>query len=171
MNLYELTNEMQALNELLEEEGGEVTDGTALAKWMDEYGLAMKGKVDGYGALIKNLDSYTDSLKLEEKRLYDRRKVFENRIARLKDMAGESMRRLGVKKLEGERFTLTICASGGKQAMQILDEKGIPEMYLDIIPQKLVVNSEKVRAGLEAGNGNLEGKAVLMPRGEYVKIK
>jgi hypothetical protein len=168
MNLYEISTEMQALNDLLEETGGEITE--TVEAWQKEFGGQLMQKVDGYGALIKHLDSYADAIKSEEVRLNARRKVFENRVQRLKDMAGDAMRKLGVKKIEGEKFTLSICQAGGKQALNILDEKGLPERYFDIIPQTLAVNKDRIRDAIETDE-ELKGKAELLPRGEYVKLK
>lgn len=173
-SLYELTTEMQALSQLLEEVGGDVSDGTqgeVLVKWMDEYGLAMKGKVDNYGALVKNIEAHTDSIDLEIKRLKERKEVFNNRIERLKNLAEYAMRSLKVNKIEGDKFTISLQKAGGKQALKVLDEKGIPDKYLDIIPEQYVVNQDRVREGLESGDEELTGKVELLPRKESIRIK
>lgn len=173
-SLYQLTTEMQALNDLLEQLEGELegSSGDTLVKWMDEYNIAMRGKVDSYGALMTHLNTYADNLKTEEKRLYERRKVFENRVQRLKDMAYESMKRLNVKKLEGERHTLSICKAGGKQALNIkVDVSQIPDKYIEIIPEQHNVNQDRIREGIEKNDPELIGKAELIERSEYVKLK
>lgn len=173
-SLYELTTEVKALSQLLEEVGGDVSDGTqgeVLIKWMDEYGLAMKGKVDAYGSLVKNIESHVESIDIEIKRLRDRKEVFNNRIERLKQLADYAMRTLDVKKIEGEKFTISLQKAGGVQSLKILDEKGLPDKYLDIIPEQYVPSQERIRKGLEENDPELSGKAELLPRKESVRIK
>ena len=169
LSLYKISDEMQALNDLLEESGGELNETTEA--WLAEFGGQLMAKVDNYGALIKSLEAHADEIKAEEVRLNARRKVFENRVQRLKDMAGYSMNKIGVRKIEGDKFTLSICASGGKRALQILDEKELPERFFDIIPQTMVVNKDRVREAVESGDKDIIGKAELLPRLEYVKLK
>lgn len=169
LTLYEISSEMQALNDLLEESGGEITP--PIEAWLIEYGTAMVKKTDSYASLVTNLENRVDTIRAEEKRLAERRAVINNRIDRIKSFAMDCMKRLDVTKLEGDKFTLTIAKSGGKQALRILDENAVPDRYRDVIPESYPINNEKVRAGIDAEDPELVGKAELLPRSESLRIK
>ena len=67
-SLYELTEDLVALDRLLAELGGEVTEGTegqTLERWANEYEWKMRDKVDGYAALIRNLEADRGALEEE----------------------------------------------------------------------------------------------------------
>ena len=186
-SLYELTEELVALDKLLAELGGDVSEGTegqTLEKWASEFDWKMKTKVDGYGALYKNMEADANEIKAEIKRLSDRKRAIENRGARLLALAKFSMERLGTRKLEGVKFTIAIQKNGGVEPLEVLVEaKNLPEQFRK---EEVVYNAdtEALRSALEARRialgkatpdpdpfPELEGKAVLQERGESVRVR
>src|SRR4249920_49552 len=85
--LYEISADLQALEELLTEVGGEIPDEQAEAAidaWLEETGTATKDKVDNYCGLIRELEARRDARKAEAQRLADRSRIDANAVDRLK---------------------------------------------------------------------------------------
>ena len=186
-SLYQLTEDLVALETLLADIGGDVSEGTegqTLEKWAAEFDWKMKTKVDGYGTLYKNMDADVVEIQAEVKRLNDRARAIENRKSRLLALAKFSMERLKVRKLEGVKFTISIQKNGGVEPMEVLVEaKELPEKFRT---EELVYNadSDVLRSALEARRAalskekpdpdpfpELEGKAQILPRGESVRVR
>ena len=131
-SLYDLTEELVALDKLLEELGGDVTgvEGQTLETWASQFHWQMANKVDAYGALYKNLEADAKAIAEEVKRLSDRKRTLENRGSRLLALAKFSMERLKTRKLEGQRFTIAIQKAGGLDPLEILIERAEDLMEL-----------------------------------------
>lgn len=175
-SLYELTEEMVALDRLLAELGGEVTEGTegqTLEQWATEFDWKLREKVDGYGSLIKNLEADAGAIGEEVKRLQDRARVLDNRASRLKALAKFSMERLQTRKLEGLRFTIALQKAGGLAPLEVLmDAEKLPEHFQTVT---ISANNEAIRKQLENPDTAeaivAAGIARLGERGEYVRIR
>ncbi len=171
-SLYELTEELVALDTLLAEVGGDVStpEGQTLEAWAEKFQWQMANKVDAYGALYKNLEADAKALAEEVKRLSDRKRALENRGARLLALAKFSMDRLQTRKLEGQRFTIALQKAGGLDPLEVLVERAedLPERF-----QRKTVDFDKdeIRLALAANDPEIQGKARLGERGEYVRIK
>ncbi len=173
-SLYQLTEEVKALDDLLVEQGGDVSEGAAgqtLERWAQEYQWALAVKIDAYGEFHRNLEAQAAALDEEIKRLRARKEAVENRAQRLLDLAKFSMERLQLRKLEGTKFTIGLQRVGGKDPVEVLvNAEALPEGYRRT--QILIdADKEKIRAGLEGKDPALEGKARLGQRGEYVRIR
>lgn len=176
--LLEITDEMSEILRLVDEEmertGGDVTEGTegnALMERLKKYDLKLKDKIDGYATVVRVLELDSKVLAEEVKRMADRSRSFENKAKRLKELLGFSMMQLGTRKLEGLKFTASIQAHGGKQPLKIkdgIDVERIPAKYQKI---DISIDTEKVRAGIEAGDEAALKIADLLPRGESVRIR
>lgn len=173
-SLYQLTNDIAALELLLEQTGGDVSEGTegqTLEKWAQEYEWKLSAKVDSYGELHRNLEALGGALDEEIKRLRARKTAIDNRAQRLLDLAKFSMEKLGLRKLEGTKFTIAIQKAGGKDPMEVLVDAGqLPEAYRKTTIL-IEADKEKLRTGLEQKDPALEGKAKLGQRGDYVRIR
>lgn len=172
-SLYELTEEMVALDRLLAELGGEVTEGTqgqTLEQWATEFDWKMRDKVDGYGALIKNLEADAGAIGDEVKRLQDRARALDNRASRLKALAKFSMERLRTRKLEGLRFTIALQKACGQDPLEVLveDLEKFPERFIRVRKE---ADKEALRAALVAKDPEAEMLARLGERGDYVRIR
>jgi hypothetical protein len=184
-SLYDLTEDLVSLNTLLEEVGGDVSEGTegqTLEKWALEFDWKMRSKVDAYGGLYKNMDADVVGIKAEIKRLGDRARALENRKARLLALAKFSMERLGTRKLEGVKFTIAIQKNGGVEPMEVLVESvAMPEPFrveekvykvdTDLLRTALEQRRAAVKAGQPHPFPDLGGKAVINDRGESVHVR
>lgn len=174
-SLYELTQEVGALEALLQETGGDVTDESQAAmieQWQQEFDWAHRAKVDGYAKLIKNAEADIDAIKKEGERLAARAQALRNKIQRLKDLAKYAMDSRGLKKLEGITFTLAIQKNGGKAPLEILvkNPEVLPEQYR-IVTTTVEPNKDALREALEKGDKEAESYARLLPVGESVRIR
>lgn len=185
-SLYQITEELVALDTLLAEVGGDVStpEGQTLEAWAEKFQWQMANKVDAYGGLYANMEADAKALGDEIKRLQTRKRVLENRQARLLALAKFSMERLKTRKLEGQRFTIAIQKNGGMEPMEVLVEaKDLPdafrleEMVYSPATEPLRTALERRRAALAKNPPEadpfpeLAGKAELKDRGESVRVR
>lgn len=169
MSLYDIGENLAALDALLEESQGELTP--EIEAWMREYGLAEKEKVDRYGAYAKELDATTKALKEEEERLAARRKATLNKIERLKFLADGYLVQRGITKVEGKLFTIARQKNGGKPALTLLVQpEALPDAYR-VTVTTVNPDKEKLRAAVEAGEPGIETLARLEEPGYSVRFR
>src|SRR5690606_18631289 len=130
--LWEIGSDLEALEALLMEVGGDVTDEEAeraIDAWLEEMREAEAQKLDRYGALIRTLEARAEIQKAEAKRLMERAKVNENAVRRLKDRLLAYMDRRGTPKLSGNLYSFTARDNGGKLPLIVddVDPMTLPE--------------------------------------------
>ena len=146
MTLYEITGDLKALNQLMEElvdEEGNPREPTpeefeTMKKWFDCSFSDFEAKFDNYCKFIKNLrieaetaDAERKTYKAELDRLSKRSKAFENRAKSVNGLLWFAMQNLGMKKYKTALF------SAGEQNTQIKIEplagsklKDVPDEFL-----------------------------------------
>lgn len=186
--LYELTDELLALDALLEETEGELTE--ELEQWMDEYGAKTREKVDRVCAYHADLLARAAAKKAEAKTLAEKARIEENKAERVKRLLDVAMTRLGTRQLDGNLYTVRRQKVGGKRKLTVLaaDVSAFPKRFvIQPPPPPPVVDTEALRAFLEecaatdalADTEPVEYEpmtdgvvlARLEPRGESVRIK
>lgn len=90
MRLYEINAELE---KLIDPETGEIAD----LELFEQLGMERSQKIENIALWIKNLDSDTESLKTEEKKLKERRVSAENNAERLRDFLAGML-------TDGEKF-------------------------------------------------------------------
>ena len=170
--LYDIGDDLETIEALLLEVGGDVTNEQAEAaidEWLQESQGELKWKVDRYVGLIRELQARADARNEEAERLHDRSTVDRNAADRLKARLKEFFERHDIKKLETDHFNVSVAKNGGKtpiQWMEWLDPHTLPdEFQLRVID----VDKEAVRAALEAGQNLFF--AQLGQRGTNLRIK
>ena len=162
-NLYELTNDLLTLQEMLEspiEDEDALTD--TLEAVQGEYDL----KLESYCKVVKNLEANVDALKAEAKRLTDKRKVLENNIDRLKKAMFDSMKATGTEKVKGAIFTVAIQKNGGKLPVIVdVETSELPDELVKIVESP---DLDAIAKLLEQGESPL---AHFGERGESIRIK
>ena len=154
-NIYELTNELSLLWDLME--NGELEDEVLIGAF-DVAKEDLADKLEGYCKFIKNLESDIQGLKAEEERLNARRKTMENTVTRCKEAMKFALNTAGEKKIACGTFTVSV---QNNAPSVVLDEQyleNIPEEYL--VPQEPKIDKKKIKADIDAGK-NLEGIAHL----------
>jgi hypothetical protein len=87
-DLFAIGEDLVALESLLHEVGGDVTDEEAAAaidEWLRENHQALDRKLDGYGYLVKKLTSESTFAEEESRRLAARAKARKNAATRMKE--------------------------------------------------------------------------------------
>ena len=154
-NIYELTNELSLLWDLME--NGELEDEVLIGAF-DCAKEDLADKLEGYCKFIKNLESDIQGLKAEEERLNARRKTMENTVTRCKEAMKFALNTAGEKKIACGTFTVSV---QNNAPSVVLDEsyiENIPEEYL--VPQEPKIDKKKIKADIDAGK-NLDGIAHL----------
>lgn len=142
MTLYEIEQEMQmaieAMLDSVNEETGEVDE--EMARAIEDLQLARAEKLESIGCYIKNLDAEVEAIKAEKKKLEERAKVKENRLARLKDYVANNLVANNELKFDSPRVSYSFRKS---EQVDIRDIDKIPEEYTtkvtEIKPDKTAI--------------------------------
>ena len=166
--LLEITDDLQALDDLLEDVGGDITGcEDYVDRLMSELDSEMSTKVDNYAAFITSLKARSEIRKKEADRLSKRAKVDAESAKWLGLKLKHELERRGIKTLDTDRYKVGVVKNGGKQP---LDIHGTPTGdYMKEVPATWVVDKDRIREALEAGK-ELDF-AILMDRGTRISIR
>jgi hypothetical protein len=169
MRLLQITDDMQALDDLLAEVGGDVSDpnvAAAVEAWMAELDTNFAGKVDNYAALITSIRARADVRRAESERLAKRAQIDEASADWLAARLLQALEARGTRKVETDRYAVSVVGNGGKQPLLLAGE--VPA---DWQRTKTTVepDRERIRASLEAGEAL--PFASLGERGRRLAIK
>jgi len=142
--IYELTDEYRFLLELAEDPD---VDPDTLADTLEALGGEIEDKADGYAKVMKQLESDAAALKAEEKRLYTRRTVCENSIARMKKALQSTMEVTGKTKFKTNLFSFWIQKNAPRLVVD--NEKKVPAEYF--VQPDPVRNDEAIKKALKDG--------------------
>ena len=169
--IYQIADDMAALDALLAETGGEITPEAEAAFDAFEAELTnnLHGKTDAYCALIAEIDARAAARKAEAKRLADRAKTDERTADALRERLRFVWEQRKLGKVETERFTVSLAKNGGKQPLDI--RCGVEELPAWAVRREMVVSVDKdaIRSRLDAGEPL--DFASLMERGTRINIK
>jgi hypothetical protein len=169
--IYQIADDMAALDALLAETGGEITPEAEAAFDAFEAELAtnLNGKVDAYCALIAEIDARAAVRKAEAKRLADRAKTDERTADALRERLRFVWEQRKLGKVETDRFTVSLAKNGGKAPLDI--RCGVEDLPAWAVRREMVVSVDKdaIRSRLDAGEPL--DFASLMERGTRINIK
>lgn len=110
MNLYEIRKDIDSILErgfYVDQETGEVIEEN-LDELLMQLEVDEKEKLENIGCCIKNLEADINSLKTEEKALYNRRKIKENKIKWLQNYLKDYFLQTERKKFESTRCVISL---------------------------------------------------------------
>lgn len=116
--LYELTGQMAALENALEESGGELTP--EVEQLLSETGDSLRAKVDSYNALLRIWDGRSKIIAEEIKRLQGLKKTLENSMSRVREHVLDVMDANGIQRIDGnlcKMFTVERISMGVDEEM------------------------------------------------------
>ena len=118
--LYQLTGQMKAIEESLEENCGELTP--ELEALWEETAETLPAKVDGYNHVIKNIELLAKGYDEEIKRIQALKKAADNSVKRIKEHIKDVMIANNIDKLDGKacKFSLTSSTSTDVDEVTIL---------------------------------------------------
>ena len=135
MNLYQITNEMKNLTLLLED--GELTPELEQSLVITQDQL--QAKAIDYCYVIKNLESDSEAIENEIKRLKAMKDAKDNAIDRMKEAVRNAMITAGIDKIESSLFKLSLRRS---EAVEVVNIDQLPESLLTV---KKTVSADKVK--------------------------
>lgn len=163
-SLFNLTAELQHIQQLMiSNDGDELPQG--LVDWLDVTQEGFDRKVEGYCAVIGELEATAAARKTEADRIYALGQLSQNHADRMKVALKDAMLKLETPKLETTRYKVWVQSAGGKTPIQI-EEDDVPH---DLKKVQLVTDKDKIRAMLESGQQL--PFAQLLPRGMVLRIK
>ena len=134
MNLYEITREAQELAFLLETD--ELTPELEEALHINQFQL--QEKAGNYAKVIANIQSDSDAIDAEIKRLKAMKDTKDRSISRLKEALRDAMLVSGIDKIESSLFKLSLRRS---EAVEVDVVEALPSSFLNI---KNVVTADKI---------------------------
>lgn len=124
MTLYELEQKQIRINELLEENGGELTPELEAELQIQDFEI--NEKFESYCKAIKSYEAAISGFKTEIERLKARKETAEKAITHMKDAMLNAISVFGLTKVHAGIFTIGTRKS---QSLDVLDESLIPDMY------------------------------------------
>ena len=168
-SLFNISEDLEKLNELLDEVGNDAEQQELIQQWFETLGEERDRKLDGYAALISEMQARADVRKVEAKRMQELATIDDNRARLLKDRLKAFFQQHDLKTVNTNRYRLSLAKNGGKAPL-ILDENlaitSLPEHF-----QKVSIDADTaaVREALEKGE-SLDF-ARLGERGTSMRIK
>lgn len=162
--LLDIGNDLMRLNGLLDASDGEIT--AEVSAEIDAALSDLGDKADGYAGLIRERELRADARESESKRMALLCTTDRNTAKALRDRLKFVMENTGQRKIETQRFKLSICNNGGKVPLDIHDPpEKLPEEYRKI---EYKADTDAIRKALEAGQEL--PFAVLGTRGTNLRI-
>lgn len=147
MTLYEITDNMRQLMELLDEENE--YSGDFVDIWESAEG-ELANKVNTYCKLIKMYSKEAENIKEEKERLQKRQQAAERKAQQLKSMLVDNLQAVGYDKYKTDLFTLY----SFKKKLSKYSTADVPEQF-KIEKVSKVVDEAKLKAALDENGGNL----------------
>ena len=167
--LYEIQDDLRALDDALADCGGEITEDNAelFAEWFRRVESDLSGKVECYIHLIRELDARSAAMAAEAEEFAAKARIEANKSKALKNRLLEFMDGRRMDKIKTNHFTVSVSQNGSKLPLKITDESKVPKAYTYKPPAK--IDTEKIRLAL------MEGKklafATLGERGKHLRIR
>ncbi len=176
ITLREIEEDLEALEQLLSEVGGDVSDEEAeqaIDLWLQENQENLKRKLDGYATLIGTLEGTARGRMDEAKRLQGLAGVDSNAAKRLKDRLLWFMSNRNVAKIDTDHYKIAIAQNGGVAPLHV-ESAATPEMmygskYGRFVKVRYEWDNAAIRDALKAGE--TLPFASLGERGQNLRIR
>lgn len=151
MKLYELTGEYAQLLQLAE-------DGEDVAASLAALDDAVEAKGAGLARVRAGLLAEANALRVEEKRLAERRKAIEANAERVDDYVRGCMLRAGITSIKGGSFSISLREGPGR--VEVDDVDALPVEYVRVKTERSADKVAILRAYKELGEC-VEGARVV----------
>lgn len=175
-NLLEIGDDLRALNDLLDETGGELATPEVEAAFAS-LSHALVGeesaKLDSCVNYLRRLDMEATAARAEAEQYMTHATVREARAKRFKDFLRSYIETTGRTKVQTESGrVLAVQANGGQTPVRFLDPALDPNTVpVEWVVVRKTVNVDAVRRALEEGNPDAKRIAVLESRGRHLRIR
>lgn len=160
MKLYELAENYRNLQELVDRE---YVDKEVIENALDQVEGDISEKLENIAKLMKSIDGDINSLKVEEERLANKRKLLENNSKKLREYIQSSLIILNTKKIKTNLFNFIIRKN--TPSVNITDENLISDEFIKIEKK---IEKKKVLEALKSG---IEVPGAEMKQSESLQIK
>lgn len=171
--LFEIADDVLAVNDLLERIFGDVTDPEAeaeLDRFIEELKTDKTRKVDNYCALIRELASTAEARKAEAARLARLASVDEMKVERLKARLKWFMETTNDPKIETPRFKVRLQKNGGKPPLVLtVAVEALPERFRETVTT-FKMREDELRAALAASEPDALEIASIGEPGKHIRI-
>lgn len=162
--LYQLTAQRLELQGKLESLN---LDDVTVADTLEGDSTEIAAKIEDYGFVIRNLESFVGAIKEEENRLADRRKANEKKVTRIKEWLLSNMVACGITKIECSVFSVTVRQNPG--SVIIDNDKLIPDEFMTV--PELPVPAPNKKAIAQAIKDGLDVPGCHIEKSQRVEIK
>ncbi|MFN0602674.1 siphovirus Gp157 family protein [Facklamia hominis] len=163
MNLYELSEQFQYIQDLMEssdlEENPEYAQ--ALKDTFDSIDEAYDSKIENSIKVINQMTMNIALIDDEVKRLQQKKKALSNNVDNFKGYLKDVMTYSGKEKVKTPLFTVWV--QNNPQSLKVIDESKIPESYF--IPQPSKLDRRKLLSDIKKTGEIIQGTEVVQTRG------
>jgi len=156
MTLYNLTEEFEVVDRMLEDNGGEFTE--EIEEKMAKLLPLMRNKVDGCCGFVKSLENDIDNIELRVEELLKMRDVRKNKIKRFSEWVMFCLERTGEESFRGDTDEIKIRRSGMK--LHITNEDAVPAEYLKVL-QSIKVDKVGLKKAVQSGAVKIDGIGLI----------
>lgn len=142
-----IENEIQNILAMAEEELTPEME-EACEKYLEELATAEADKIDAFAFILREREAKAKHYKAEATRLSKKAKSQENRINSLKYRYCEIMQSMGLKKIEGNSYTLSLRPAKSVSVTAMLD--ALPDEFVRVKEERSA-DKEAIKAALENG--------------------
>lgn len=150
MTLYELEQKQIRINEMLEENGGELTPELEAELQIQDFEI--NEKFESYCKAIKSYEAAILGFKSEIERLKSRKETAERAIAHMKEAMLNAMDLFKLTKIQAGIFTISTRKS---QSLDVLDESLVPDKFKSEVTT-IKVDKNSIKDALKNGE-KIEG--------------
>lgn len=147
-SVYALSLKLAELEEVLIENGGELTPEIEAALTATEASLSLRS--EKIGKWILNISANEDALTTEINRLSARKKTAQALQDRLKEYLKNALITAGKNKLTFDTFTISVVKN--PPSVDITDKEAVPAGFLTIIPQTTMPDKKRIADALKNGD-------------------
>lgn len=164
-NLYELTDEWLAIQDEIEDRGGELDE--ELIERMDRAASSRAHKIECYCKLIRHAAALRESLRAEVERLEARAAAAGRMEERLKTNLKLSMEAAGEKRIEAGTFKVRI-QTNSTPTVEFLsnDQDDIPQQYM-----KIKVDLDRAKVAEDWKRGAPIPEVLKVGLGSHIRIQ
>ena len=150
LSLYNLTEELAALEYALLESGGEITD-----EMDQEYGHLLEmhaSKVEGYVAMIRKFDASAEGIKHERERLQRAERTMQNAVKNLKTRLCNAMLLRGETEHHTTLGKVRLQQSGSRPLVLLVEPEDLPDEFKRLIPARIEADLVSLKKALKEGD-------------------
>ena len=161
--LYELTGAYARVLSIMEESDAPEEWDLALEDLRD----GIEAKAENIARLVRVLESDADAFEAEAKRLTSRAKARTSQVARLKDYLKMNLVFVGLEKVKGILFTVSLQDS--PPACQIVELAAIPAEYRVVIPETWRPDARAIIDAWKESQVQIPGTEVIQSK--HIRIR